>query len=163
MTFLGHLVLGGAVVTALAHNIHFESSDPIPFLFGYGIGLLLPDIDEPGSYLGKRFAFVSRMLREIGIEHRTVTHNFFLAFGIAALGFILGSYGQFLVGIGVGALVHDAGDMLTKGGIRGFFSPVYGGTIRLLPKKMCFYTGSAMEYMFIVTLIAAIAWGIHNG
>lgn len=161
MTFLGHLALGAAVATAFI-KVFPLSSDTLPLLIGYGLGLLLPDIDEPGSYIGKRLYFVSRMLKELGIEHRRITHNFFLALSFVAIGLILGEYGIFLLGVGIGALVHDLGDMFTKGGIRGFFAPVHKGTARILPKRICFYTGSAAEYVLITLLMFITAWGLHG-
>lgn len=51
-----------------------------------------------------------------------------------------------IYGFAFGILMHDAGDMLTKGGIKGFLFPFFPNTtVALLPKFMRFYTGSLQE------------------
>jgi inner membrane protein len=46
--------------------------------------------------------------------------------------------------------MHDIGDMLTKGGIKGFFYPfMKNKTIRILPQHKAFYTNSITEYIIV--------------
>ena len=132
----------------------------VPFFLGAGIGALVPDIDEPGSYIGRRLYFVSEVLRGLGLEHRTLTHSLLLPIMIAAMvyiGFGLDRSAEWLYGLAFGIFMHDVGDMLTKGGIKGALKPLYGGTVRLLPKSLAFYTGSFGEYATVVALTGAAA------
>lgn len=49
--------------------------------------------------------------------------------------------------------MHDIGDLLTKGGIKGFFYPfLKDKTIRLLPKEFAFYTNSITEHIIVFIL-----------
>lgn len=120
-------------------------------------GSLLPDIDEPESYIGRRIPIFSNIL-SIFISHRGITHYLCIP-----LIMIIIAYFQedmmlkvILLGLSFGILAHDAGDMLTKGGIRGFFFPLFPTrTVGLMPKFMRFYTNSITEY-FVIAIIMAI-------
>jgi inner membrane protein len=62
-----------------------------------------------------------------------------------------------LMGLAIGIFSHDIGDMLTKGGIRGFFFPFFRNkTIGLLPKVFRFYTGTLTEYLVISVIIVKL-------
>lgn len=162
MTVYGHLVLGAAIGIVISQALGLDAAHNMPLVTGYAIGLLLPDIDEPGSFIGRRVIFVSRVLKDLGIGHRTITHNFFVSVMVMLIGYIAGSYGIFLMGLGFGMFIHTIGDLLTKGGIDAYFAPITHRTIRLLPKNLCFYTGSVGEYLFVATMSLYIAWMIYG-
>jgi len=154
MTAKGHIALATTPALIIADGLKSELY--ILFLGFVFIGALLPDIDEPKSFIGKRLGFLSIPLKLLGIEHRTFTHYLIFPFILLLIAsFITNSYIQIaILGLSFGVLMHDVGDMLTKGGIKGFLYPFYRDkTFRLLPKKMTFYTNSIIEHIIIFILI----------
>ena len=72
MTARGHILL--AITPVIVFNPEMYNTDPY-ILGAIALGAVLPDIDEPNSYIGRRLYFVSDLIRLIGIKHRTVTHT----------------------------------------------------------------------------------------
>ena len=152
MTAKGHLAL--ALLPAIPIAAYLNPQEQVVFLGAVGFGSLLPDIDEPNSYIGRRFNFLSLFLKILGIKHRTFTHYLIFPVIVFLISiFLSGIYKTTGLGIAFGILMHDIGDMLTKGGIKGFFYPfLKEKTIRILPKNIAFYTNSVTEYMLIFIL-----------
>ena len=152
MTAKGHLAL--ALLPAIPIAANLSSKEQMIFLGAVGLGALLPDIDEPNSYIGRRFEFISIPLKILGIRHRTFTHYLIFPLMVFLISlFLSGIYQLAGFGLALGILMHDIGDMLTKGGIKGFFYPfLKEKTIRLLPKEFAFYTNSVTEYVIVAIL-----------
>lgn len=76
---------------------------PIPLVAGALIGGLLPDIDTPKSYIGRKLFFISPFINKI-FGHRYFFHSFLFA---AIIGFIV-SLCNHNIGIGIttGILSH---------------------------------------------------------
>jgi len=154
MTAKGHLAL--AFLPGLIISVNFDNQTGYLFLSSVAIGSLFPDIDEPNSYISRKLKIFSESLKILGVGHRTITHYLIFSLFIASLSFLTDSLSLkiFILGFAFGILMHDVGDMLTKGGIKGFFYPfLREKTIRLLPKKIAFYTGSVIEYGVIFVLL----------
>jgi inner membrane protein len=164
MTAKGHLVLNIPIATGslfLLENYYLEYNLSRELIVVYIIatifGSLLPDIDEPESYIGRKIPIFSNFL-SIFISHRGITHYlcvplFFLVIGIFQSNEF---YSTLFIGLSIGILSHDIGDMLTKGGIIGFFFPILPNTkIVLLPNFLRFYTNSITEYFIIIIIITA--------
>ena len=153
MTAKGHLAL--SLLAAIPTSSLLEDyNSRFIFLIAVVFGSLLPDIDEPNSYIGRRFSFIAFPLKILGIKHRTLTHYLIFPLFIFLISFFLeGVYKLIAVGIAFGVLMHDIGDLLTKGGIKGFFYPfLKNKTIRLLPKELAFYTNSIIEHIIVSLL-----------
>jgi len=161
MTAKGHVTLASLVTLLIIDNAppYFVNEVDISlkamFYFSALIGSLFPDIDESKSYIGRRLGVISLLVSSI-FKHRTFTH--YLIFPII-LYFVLVGFCEndlalvSLYGFVVGILLHDIGDMLTKGGIKGFFFPFFANTqIWLLPKVLRFYTASTNEYIIVSIL-----------
>jgi len=142
-------------------NVGFHIKDTttlsyvLVFYFSTIFGSLIPDIDESESYLGRRLYAISIVISSI-FKHRTFTHYLFLPVAIFAISFFVADlYVKiFVYGLSLGVLMHDIGDMLTKGGINGFFFPFFPNTkIAVLPRQLRFYTNSITEYIVIMFLI----------
>ncbi len=162
MTAKGHLAL--ALLPAIPIAANLNSQEQMIFLGAVGFGALLPDIDEPNSYIGRKFEFLSVPLKILGIKHRTFTHYLIFPLIVFLISlFLSGVYQLAGFGIAFGILMHDIGDMLTKGGIKGFFYPfLKEKTIRLLPKNLAFYTNSLTEWILIALLYTADFWLISK-
>ena len=165
MTAKGHvllasaLTLGGAVYLKSHYPIYLPSSISSigAILGGIYLGSLLPDIEEPESYIGNKFKLFSIVIASM-IKHRTLTHYLItplLVFSLSLFLLVPYSFAQlFCVGIALGMLMHDIGDMLTNGGIRGFFFPFFPNTrIAILPSFLRFETFGFVEYLFILGVL----------
>lgn len=85
-----------------------------PFHIGYVIGIcfgsLLPDIDEPRSFIGRRSFGLSKYVKQ-RYGHRGITHSLF-AWMLVSFVFLI--YPSFLtVGISLGYLFHLIGDLFS--------------------------------------------------
>lgn len=116
------------------------------------LGSLLPDIDHPKSWLGRRLWFISAPLSLL-IGHRGLTHSLLAA---AALTFMLIVYGEIagylVASLCIGYLTHMAGDFVTKGGI-----PVFWPVKQRFSMPI-FNTGSLAEFFAIICLIAFLVY-----
>lgn len=149
MTAKGHLVLGITAPIIFKGATFFLSPMSV---IGLILGSLLPDIDEPNSYIGRKFFLLSGPIKAMNIlEHRGITHYAIIPLITILIGYIIKV--DFLMWLGVGILMHDIGDLLTKGGIDKFFYPFNEDKIGLLPREYRFYTNSYVEYIFILFLI----------
>ncbi len=77
-------------------------------------GALLPDIDHPQSWVGRRAPFVSRTLARV-VTHRGVTHSLV---AVALCVVLLRAHREWGAPIAVGYLSHLAADLLTPHGLR---------------------------------------------
>ncbi len=146
MTAKGHVVLAATPVCALYGSSLVEHWLGIFFFF---LGALLPDIDEKGSYIGRKLYFISGIFRDLGISHRGFTHFAIIPIAMMLFGYVLDL--GLLIWLGAGVLMHDIGDLLTKGGIKDFWYPLFPGkTFGLLPRKYRFYTFSLTEKLVIL-------------
>lgn len=123
-------------------------------LLDYGLGALgalLPDIDHPESWLGRRLKPISIPISAV-FGHRGITHSLLaiLALGIVLLGEIGPAWVSPLV---VGYLSHLAGDWLTKSGI-----PLFYPLRTPFRAPITFRTGGAGEAL---VLAAMLFLGIH--
>ena len=107
ITGFTHLATG-----ALAWMILYRTGADVSVAAATIIGSLLPDIDHPGSKLGRRVPVISHIMYLFG--HRGVTHSLLFVLILAAAGHFvwLPAYG-----LALGAAVHIAADMLTPSGV----------------------------------------------
>ena len=158
MTAKGHVVLASALayipITYLSNNGYEVILIAISY-FSMLFGSLLPDIDEPKSYIGDKFNFLAQFLQLFGLKHRTVTHWLITPILIVLIGYQIPYeiFSLIVIFIGFGVLAHDIGDLITKGGIVGFLYPVFSKKrIVLLPYFLRFETFSVTELFFILSL-----------
>ncbi len=111
-----HLALGVAAWLVAAPHLGLPAAAPA--CLGLAIlGSLLPDIDHPKSWLGKRLRPISSGVAS-ALGHRGVTHS---AVAVAACAWALlrGGAPHWVVDpLAVGYLSHLAADLLTPGGLR---------------------------------------------
>jgi inner membrane protein len=145
-----HIALGAAAWFAAAPRLGLPALEPVSL--GLAVfGALLPDIDHPKSWVGKRVWPVSVLCARL-FGHRGMTHSLIAVAGCAALlldGRVPRSIAAPLV---VGYLSHLVADLLTPGGLR-LAWPMKG--VWSLP--LC-RTGSAFEPL-VVALMLSWAWG----
>lgn len=112
MNYKAHITIGtltgvGVSIAACHYQYHLS---PVLITVPAMIGSVLPDIDHPKSYLGRRLPFISKPLFH-AFGHRTITHSLlFLCIITASLMKTNTSVG---IGIFFGILSHLLADMLT--------------------------------------------------
>lgn len=133
MNHQAHKVAGvcaGTITATLLYHNNIQSGEGlataiIPMVVGGYLGGLLPDIDHPGSKIGKALYPVAWVVNKL-FGHRGATHSLLALFLTSVLfllpslsldGFIGFLYKQFAIGIGVGFLSHLILDMSTKSGV----------------------------------------------
>jgi inner membrane protein len=109
-----HVVFGLALWTAAA-AIDGNSVGGAIDLGLVALGSLLPDIDHPSSWFGRRVPFISWPLAAI-VGHRGVTHSA-VALAVWAAALLLAGSTLWLGPLATGYLSHLAGDCLTPSGI----------------------------------------------
>jgi inner membrane protein len=161
MTAKGHMALASAVTLSYLY-VDNDLISTLPyfeyFLIAILIGSLFPDIDEPESYIGNKLKVVS-ILTSVIFKHRTFTH--YLIFPLALIFIALYVDNTFnkvtILGFAIGILLHDAGDMLTNGAIKGFLWPIFPNTrIALLPNFLRFNTFSIQEYILVYLVLTPL-------
>jgi inner membrane protein len=142
------------VVAIKKHIISLDNTEMIiSASIGTFIGVILPDIDEPNSYIGKKMIFISKLLKLFKLKHRTFTHSPFLPLLVSLFVII---HPIFLF-IAFGIFMHIIEDFLTTAGVPLFY---------LLYKKRLslklFKTGSLFEFIFVFVIsFLVIEYSLH--
>jgi inner membrane protein len=103
------LCLGAAVAA------HTSLSFTVSYTAGIVVGSLLPDIDEPKSYIGRRSMGMSNKVKE-AFGHRGMTHSL-VVWGVIALVMMWESSSLFAVGFVLGYLFHILEDFFSVQGV----------------------------------------------
>ena len=111
-----HVVVGMAAWLWAAPHLGLASGDPVALALATA-GSLLPDIDHPQSWVGRRIRVISRPLAAV-IGHRGFTHSIL---AVAACVLLLRRHGlsrTIVDPLVVGYLSHLVADLLTSSGLR---------------------------------------------
>lgn len=140
-----HVALGVAAWLVVAP--HLGLPDAAPACLGLAVlGSLLPDVDHPKSWLGKRLRPVSSTIASV-LGHRGLTHSA-AAVAVCAWCLLRGGAPRWVVDpLSVGYLSHLAADLLTPGGLR-FAWPLR----RTWALPLC-KTGSPFEPLIVALLL----------
>jgi inner membrane protein len=145
-----HIALGAAAWFVAAPRLGLPALEPVSLGLAV-LGALLPDIDHPKSWVGKRVWPVSLLCSRF-FGHRGMTHSLIAVGGCLAL--LLSNWLSVAIAgpLVVGYLSHLAADLLTPGGLR-LAWPLKG--VWSLP--LC-RTGSPFEPL-VVALVLSWTWG----
>jgi inner membrane protein len=150
-----HVVVGLATWIAAAPILHIQPLDTISLSLVVA-GSLLPDIDHPKSWVGRRTRPISTAIAAT-FSHRGITHSAIAVIGLTTLLLHAGYRRAAVSALVVGYLSHLAADMLTPQGLR-----LAWPLRRTWGIPLC-RTDSAMEPV-IVTVMAggATLWLLHH-
>ncbi len=145
-----HIALGAAAWFVAAPRLGLPALEPVSL--GLAIfGALLPDIDHPKSWVGKKVRPLSWLFSRL-FGHRGLTHSFLAIIGCIAVLLREDLPLAVTAPLVVGYLSHLAADLLTPGGLR--LAWPLKGTWAL---PLC-RTGSPFEPL-VVALVLSWAWG----
>lgn len=137
------------IVTSVTLAAGVSKLFSIPFTIGYvagvTVGSLLPDIDEPNSYIGRRSFGIARLVKKV-FGHRGFTHSLLCWFTLTVCCFIFPSL--FTAGISLGYFFHIVEDLFSVQGVP-LFSPIQKNRQRL-PVFMTYRTSSATEFFILL-------------
>lgn len=140
-------VLAGVAAWTAGSGLAGLPAEPA-MLTAAGIGSLLPDIDHPDSWFGRRFRYVSVPLAMV-IGHRGITHSL-LALALCLAGLALLGRHAVAAPVLVGYLSHLVCDSLTVGGVPLLWPWRRPFGLRLVR------TGSAAELLLAAALLAVV-------
>jgi inner membrane protein len=144
-----HVVVGLAAWVAAAPLLRLPALEPL--CLGLAVaGSLLPDLDHPGSWVGRRSRPVSTVVAAM-LGHRGLTHSAIAVFALVALLAHAGYQRSAVSALAIGYLSHLAADMLTPRGLR-----LAWPLRRTWGLPLC-RSGSPIEPL-IVALAALAAW-----
>ncbi|MBS3106310.1 metal-dependent hydrolase [Candidatus Woesearchaeota archaeon] len=142
MRFYTHLLFGLLVGKWIASFLNFHWI----FFIWVSIFSLLPDIDEPSSFLGRRLPFLSKPFRFF-FGHRQLFHSLLLLFPVFLF---LAIFPMAAIAFLCGALSHLFLDALTKEGIQ----PLYPLKWKL---NGMFKTGGIAEHVILAGCVVGLA------
>ncbi len=148
-----HVVVGASAWAGLALAAGLAPAEP-QALAAAALGALLPDIDHPRSWAGRRLRAISVPLSLL-VGHRGVTHSLLAVAGALAVLALLGT-GFATAPVAVGYLSHLAADALTPSGV-----PLLWPSRRRFSLNLV-ETGSTAEIGLVAALavVAGLASGI---
>ena len=144
-----HVVMGAALWVAVAKLGGGNPADP-QALAAAALGALLPDIDHPQSWAGRKMRAISVPLSLV-VGHRGVTHSAIAVAAGLALLLLLGT-GWMAAPVVVGYLSHLLADALTPSGV-----PLLWPSRRRFTLNLC-RTGSAVEIALVAAVGVAAGW-----
>jgi inner membrane protein len=145
-----HVVVGLASWVAAAPLLHLPVTNPL--YLGLAVaGSLLPDIDHPQSWVGRRSRPISTAIAS-AFGHRGVTHSAIAVFALVAILLHEGIRQGTVSALTIGYLSHLAADMLTPRGLR------LAWPLRTSWGVPLCRTGSPMEPLIVFALAAIVAW-----
>lgn len=153
-----HVAVGMAAWAWAGPHLGLSALDPVALALAVG-GALLPDIDHPQSWVGRRAWMISHPLAAL-IGHRGFTHSIL---AVVACGLMLRWQGLGRAAVDpwvVGYLSHLAADLLTSSGLR-----LAWPLRRRFAIPLC-KTGSSGELVIVASLVAwigATALGLRPG
>lgn len=147
MMFHSHLVVAAVAVVAAdaAGVVPLEAAT----IFAAMAGSAAPDIDHPGSWLGKRLLPVSLLVSAI-FGHRGATHSLLAILSMAGLFMSMGAATPWVAAFALGYLSHLFADFLTPAGVP-LLWPV---NRRTFSAPFTVTTGGVME----MAAVASFAW-----
>jgi inner membrane protein len=147
-----HVIVGLATWIVAAPILHVASFDPL-YLGLVVAGSLLPDIDHPKSWVGRRTRPISTAIASV-FSHRGITHSAIAVIALVALLRHAGYRGGGVSALVIGYLSHLAADMLTPQGLR-LAWPLQG----TWGFPLC-RTDSGMEPVIVSVMAGGMAWWI---
>jgi inner membrane protein len=147
-----HVVAGAAAWVLAAPLLHLPALQPA-YLSLAVAGALLPDIDHPASWIGRRTRPLSTVLASV-LGHRGITHSLVAVAALVALLSHAGVRRSIVAALCVGYLSHLAADMLTPRGLR-----LAWPLRRTWTLPVC-RTGSPAETVIVAVLVGFATWRV---
>jgi inner membrane protein len=113
MLYTTHMVTSLLAGTVLDKTLDLNGG--IPYYVGVAIGSLLPDIDHPQSFIGRRSFGLATLINK-WFGHRGATHTLLSSLLIGGVSFFI-LPANWAVGLSLGYISHILGDFFSKSGV----------------------------------------------
>lgn len=154
MRIKSHVMIGIASWVGYSLVVVQNPIEPYQLILAM-LGAALPDIDHPGSWLGKRALPISAPIWLI-FGHRTFTHSALpVAMGVAAL-YTFPEQAFWLLPLLVGYISHLAADFFSDGGI-----PVFYPSQKRFKFPVTVTTGGLSEVALVTLLMVAFVVAVY--
>jgi inner membrane protein len=149
MMVRSHVIIGLAAWIGVAPVLHIRPDD-LGCLALAAAGSLLPDIDHPKSWVGRRTRPLSTAIAA-AFSHRGITHSAIAVIGLTLLLLHAGYHRAGVSALIIGYLSHLAADMLTPQGLRLAWPlrRTWGVPLCRIPE---------MEKLIVTLVVIAVAW-----
>lgn len=149
------------IVSSLAIGAGIASYTPVSFTIAYAAGLalggLLPDIDEPNSYIGRRSLGIAKQVKK-AFGHRGFTHSL-LAWGAITAVLLLQHFSPFTLGLCLGYAFHVLADYCSSQGVP-LLWPFSKKRYRFI---VTYRTSSFFETLLFYCFLALFIYFLTNG
>ncbi|MFC3882261.1 metal-dependent hydrolase [Bacillus songklensis] len=147
------------VATSIAAGAGIAAATDVPFtvtyVLGIALGSLIPDIDEPNSYIGRRTFGLSKLIKQ-ALGHRGFTHSL-LAW--ITFSFLYKVYpNSFVLGMCIGYIFHIVGDFFSRKGVP-LFSPL---SKKRFKSPLTYETGSFSETLIFYAAVFASIYIVYT-
>lgn len=149
MLYTTHVVTSLLTATAVKGTIGLNVG--IPYYVGTAIGSLLPDIDHPDSFIGRRSFGLSKLMN-MAFGHRGFTHSFLSTLLFSATTYIFFP-AEWAIGLSVGYTGHLLGDFFSKSGI-----PLGHPFTKKKFKVPLYKTGGLSESLILIISGLLLGW-----
>jgi inner membrane protein len=151
MRYSTHLVFAGCCYSLMA-KAGLPSHDGLGLATAMAASML-PDLDCPGSYIGRKLPFISRPLGML-LGHRGFSHSLLCTVLVGAV-FSYATHAELslLAAVAIGYLSHILGDYLCDSGI-----PLWWPKKERISFPYAIRTGSAAERTLAGALLILLFW-----
>lgn len=156
MLYKNHLIVSNAIAVPIMSQTGTLS---VSNVLALSLGALLPDIDEPESYLGSKVRGVSDLINLV-FKHRGITHTLLFVFLIGFISIpVTKYYGYENIGIflTLGVFLHVFEDSFSNSGVK-WLLPFTKKTYHL----SIYNTGSLVEYIIGLSALIGLFLGWKN-
>ena len=154
-----HVLAGFVAGAGLVKVLDLNAWGAVWVLLGGVLGALLPDIDHPKSWLGRRIPFISLPIAAV-FGHRGITHSLVAVAGVAAALYqglehwsLDTRWGLLAAGLCAGYASHLVGDFATHGGV-----PLLWPSKQRYSLPLTFLTGGVFERLLFLGLVLGAAY-----
>lgn len=154
------------IMTSLAISLpvmHFTNALTTPAVIGMCLGTLLPDIDEPKSWIGRRTRGLSDGAK-CAFGHRGITHSLVAVLTVAVilllLSVFIGFGEEIVVWFALGYLLHIVEDSFSKSGVA-WLKPFSKKYFQSGAGIVYYITGSIVEKLILLVVIVLVVWEMY--
>lgn len=155
MLYRTHLVTSACISVPI-----LQSTNELNYLTlaGVCLGALLPDLDEPKSFIGEKIPIIPSVIKSI-FGHRGITHSLLAVGCVFLIAFIIKK--PILFGIALGYFLHLIEDNFSVSGIK-WLIPFSNKSFKIPISFLTYKTGSLKEHLIFFIASAILFLEVYH-